>query len=545
MRNFFSKVSTAHRFLFAILAGLMLAVSFPKFSVSGFAWIAPGVILFCGIGKSGRQRFWIGYVAGLAHFLLSLNWLLSIPFPAGAVAAWLALSGYLAVYLALWVWLCWRIFPKPGPGFTLKEFSNSTWWQRARWSFCCALLWIAFEMCMARMFTGFPWNFLGITQYKLAPLIQVASVTGVYGVSFLVVWFSVSLGSAWLLLVQRPGSSRFWCGEILLPTLVSTIIFAIGASRISPDRPEPRQFKLALVQPSIPQTLIFDPSQDETRFNRLIQLSEMALAEKPNVLVWPEASTPPLDQNKFDALTRMIASNHVWMVIGSDDVSASPTKQGDIQTNYYNGSFLFGPDGTIVARYHKRRLVIFGEYIPLMRWLPFTKWLTPIEGGFTAGPGPVPFQMEEPRAKTSVLICFEDAFPQYAREHVETDTDFLLNLTNDGWFGERSAQWQQAANALFRAVENGLPIVRCTNNGLTCWADKFGRLRKYFSSRSGDVYGPGFLIAQIPLLDENEHRAPTFYRQHGDWFGWGCVGSSLLLIGFSFRKKREVPPASV
>lgn len=530
MRKFFSKVSRCHRFAFALLAGLVLAVSFPKFSVSGFAWIAPGLILFCGIGKTGRQRFWIGYVAGLANFLFALNWLLSIPFLGGNIAAWLALSGYLSVYLAIWVWLCWRIFPKAEGDVALKSFSESTWKQRARWAFFCAAMWVAFEMCMARMFSGFPWNFLGTTQYKIVPLIQIASFTGVYGVSFLLVWFAVSLCSAGVLLVQNPRAKRVWSVEIFLPAIFAALAFGFGSSKISRETPGERRIKVALVQPSIPQTLIFDPSQDDARFDKLIQLSEQALAEKPDLLVWPEASTPPLDAEKFRALTNLVASHHVWMILGADDAGARVNARGQMETNYYNASFLFSPNGTAVATYRKRRLVIFGEYIPLVRWFPFMKWLTPIDGGFTAGEEPVSFEMDSPRAKTSVLICFEDSFPQYAREHVETDTDFLLNLTNDGWFGERSAQWQQAANAFFRAVENGLPIIRCTNNGLTSWADKFGRLRKYFSTESGDVYGPGFLIAEIPLLAEGEKREPTFYRQHGDVFGWGCVVLALGVV---------------
>ena len=542
MRNFFSKVSRHSRFVFAVLAGLTLAVSFPRFSVSGFAWVAPGLILFCGIGKTGRQKFWIGYVAGLAHFLLALNWLLAIPFPAGAVAGWIALSGYLAVYPAIWVWLCWRIFPNQNAGVESETFSGTTWRQRARWSFSCAVIWVALEMTMARLFSGFPWNFLGITQYKITPLIQVASFTGVYGVSFLLVWFAVAVCSTGLLLARRPGSARFWSADIVLPALAAALAFAFGTTRLTPQPSGERELKVALIQPSIPQTLIFDPTQDDARFEKLIRLSKMALEEKPDVLIWPEASTPSLDLEKFTALTNLIASHQVWMILGADDAARVVNSRGERRTNYYNASFLFSPEGVAVATYRKQRLVIFGEYIPMVRWFPFMKWLTPIDGGFTAGDGPVPFRTESPRAKISVLICFEDSFPQYAREHVETDTDFLLNLTNDGWFGEGSAQWQQAANALFRAVESGLPMVRSTNNGLTCWADKFGRLRKYLENESGDVYGPGFLVATIPLLAENERRAPTFYRQHGDWFGWGCVA---LSVGFVLLPRRKSPGAGV
>ncbi len=533
MNQVLSKTILRSCYFFALLAGLILSVSYPRLNVAGFAWIAPGLILFCGIGKTGKQKFWIGYVAGLAHFLVTLNWLLSIPFPAGAIAGWIALSAYLALFPAIWVWLCWKIFPKLSAGNDAKNFSETTWKQRAVWSLSCAAIWVALEMTLARLFTGFPWTFLGITQYKIIPLIQIASITGVYGVSFLLVWFAVSLCSAGLLLMQRPRPSRVWSAEIILPALAVALVFRFGATRISEKENPARQLKVALVQPSIPQTLIFDPSQDQTRFDKIIQLSENALGEKPDVLIWPEAAMPPLDEKMFGALTNFIARHHVWMILGADDAQVRTVTGGGLETNFYNSSFLFSPDGNAVATYHKQRLVIFGEYVPFERWLPFMKWLTPIGGSFAQGETASPFQIGSPRAKISVLICFEDVFPHYAREQVESDTDFLLNLTNDGWFGERSAQWQQAANAFFRAVENGLPLVRCTNNGLTCWVDKFGRLRKYFGDSSGNIYREGFLIVEIPLLAEK--RTPTFYRQHGDWFGWSCVGFTILLVAMTLR----------
>jgi apolipoprotein N-acyltransferase len=129
-----------------------------------------------------------------------------------------------------------------------------------------------------------------------------------------------------------------------------------------------------------------------------------------------------------------------------------------------------------------------------------------------------------------VLICFEDVFPHLVTEYVSDDTDFLVNLTNNGWFGEGAAQWQHAAAAIFRAVENGVPLVRCSNNGLTGWVDSCGRLRQVFESEGQGIYGRGFLLAQIPLLNPGEVRQPTFYHQHGDLFGWTCAGIILLRL---------------
>ena len=190
--------------------------------------------------------------------------------------------------------------------------------------------------------------------------------------------------------------------------------------------------------------------------------------------------------------------------------------------------------------------MIFGEYIPLVTWLPFIKWFTPIEGGFTPGDKAVPFRLPNLNVKTSVLICFEDVFPHLTREYPDPDTDFLVNLTNNGWFGESAAQWQHAMTALFRAVENGLPLLRCSNNGLTCWVDAHGRIKKYFKDNQGTVYGKGFMTAEIPLLNPGEKRVPTFYTRHGDIFGWTCAGHAgiMLLLAkiisrFNFKNSRS------
>jgi apolipoprotein N-acyltransferase len=239
------------------------------------------------------------------------------------------------------------------------------------------------------------------------------------------------------------------------------------------------------------------------------------------------------DDETRQAVTNLAASHRVWLITGSDDAEPrrNPAKPDD--EDDFNAAFLVSPDGEIIERYCKRNLVIFGEYIPLVRWLPFIKWFTPIQDGFTAGGKPGAFVMNRPDGrlvKTSPLICFEDTFPLLARDAATDETDFLVNITNDGWFGEGAAQWQHAAAAAFRAVEEGLPLVRCANTGLTCWIDSHGRVREFFADERGSIYGPGFLSAQIPLRAAGEKRAPTFYHEHGDGFGWSCVALTGLVL---------------
>jgi apolipoprotein N-acyltransferase len=380
----------------------------------------------------------------------------------------------------------------------------------------------------------------------MTPLIQIASVTGIYGLSFLVIWISLSLLSAGLMIVLRPTTRSVWAGEIILPALVVAMLFNFGFRQMARESAPIRTLNVALLQPSIPQTLIWDSSRDMDRFHDLIRLSEQALTNRTDLLVWPEAAVPSFarwNTNVYSAITNLVRQHRVWLILGSDDVARLPPPAATDEFEYYNASFLVSPDGEFVSRYRKRNLVVFGEYIPLVRWLPFIKWFTPIEGGFTPGERPVPFVLTRPLVNTSPLICFEDTFPGTAREAADDDTDFLVNLTNNGWFGDSAAQWQHAASAVFRAVENGLPLVRCSNNGLTGWVDAQGRLRDVFHDEHGTIYGPGFLITQIPLLAPGQHRAPTFYHQHGDWFGWACVGiTGITLIGRILRRHKTTAP---
>ena len=550
------------RLVLAILAGLLLTSAFPKIGVAGFAWVAPGAILAVAIGVNGRQAFRLGYVAGLAHYFASLYWLLNIPvMKLAPITGWLALSGFLALYPALWVWLCWKIYPAkvgeasrlalegeaggtPTPlSSRLEELLTANWTQRLAWTLSCAALWVTWEMVQARLLSGFPWNFLGASQYQMLPVIQVASFTGVYGVSFLAAWFSVSLIGAAAVVLRRSQRPRQWMGEIILPLLAVTGVAFFGVRQFAQPSAPPPQVKIALVQPSIPQRWIWSPEESSNRFAQLLQLSEEALtnkAGKPDLLVWPEAAVPGYvrwDTNIHSAVTNLVRRHQVWLVLGSDDAAPRQGASDPFTHDNFNSSFLIGPDGEFRAAYRKRRLVIFGEYIPLVRWLPFLERWTGM-GSFTPGREAVPFRVPELGLKTSVLICFEDVFPHLVREDVEDDTDFLLNLTNNGWFGESAAQWQHAANAIFRAVENGLPLVRCANNGITCWVTPQGQMREVYLPGTTDAYGTGFKVVQVPLLG-GKKRESTFYRQHGDVFGWGCVAWSALVVGRVFLRRRR------
>ena len=548
VKNIREKLGRHARWLVAIGAGLLLALAFPKFSLAGFAWIAPALMLAAAHGKSGGESFRLGYVSGLAFWLASLYWLLLMPATGFPILGWLALAAFVALFQGAWVWLL-ASFPLP----------ISHWTRRTLWTLGGAAAWVALEMVRARIFSGFPWSFLGVSQYQLVPLIHIAAFTGVYGVSFLVAWFSLALYSAAVMIFRHPTKRHVWQAEIILPMLAVGGCYLGGFYSIHGGIPAETFFRVTAIQPSVPQTLLWSARDDARRFQALLEMSQRALTNEADLLVWPESAVPSIDEPTYQAINQFARSNHVWLILNGEDAEFHPTT-----TNYFNAAFLIGPDGKWRQGYHKRDLVIFGEYVPLARWLPFLKWLTPISGGWTPGDKPATFELERrtpvrqgieiiaqptdreigapSHVKTSPLICFEDTFPGTAREAAQGDVDFLVNLTNDGWFGESAEQWQHLANAVFRAVENGVPLLRCANNGVTGLIDGHGRLEKIFRGARGSEYGPGALTVEIPVLAPAAKSAPTFYNRHGDWFGWGCVGITLGKILIWWRWRRRAIP---
>jgi apolipoprotein N-acyltransferase len=419
-RRFCHELFIRSGYLAAAAAGLVLAMAFPKNGIAGFAWVAPALILLAARGRQGAEAARIGYVAGLAAALGSFAWLLLIPVTGFPILGWLALGAYLAAYPAVWVWLV---------SYDESPRVPDSWSRRTVWAITGAAAWVALEMLRARLFTGLPWNLLGVSQYMMTPLVQIAAYTGVYGVSFVIVWASLSLYSAGRLILLRPDTRYAWQGEIILPMLAVALLFAWGATTLHPAPPpetntvtiidKPAFLRVTMVQPSIPQTMIWDSTDDSNLLAQVLHLSHEGLANETDLLIWPEAALTAMvryDEATYRGVTGLARSNHVWMIIGSDD--AEPPASGSTNSadaDYFNSSFLVSPTGELMNVYHKRKLVAFGEYIPLVRWLPFIKWFTPIPGSFATGEHAVPFELPDLKVKTAVLICFEDIFPDFVR----------------------------------------------------------------------------------------------------------------------------------
>ena len=516
-KSFCTELFWRSGYLIAIVAGLLLALAFPKFGIAGAAWISPALLLFAARGKNGADAFRVGYLGGFVFWLVSLYWLLFMPATGFPILAWLALSAYVALFFGAWVWLISNF-----------KFQISNWISRVRWTLAGAAAWVALEWLRGWLISGFPWSFLGASQFKLVPLIQIASATGVFGVSFIIVWLSLALYAAAEMIFHNPSKRHVWQAEIVLPLTTTVLLFVGGMFVANRETPVEKMLHVVCVQPSVPQTLIWSPTEDQKRFAELLAVSKRAITNGTDLLVWPESGVPMFD-GVYKIISQFAQSNHVAILFNGDDAEFRPDA-----TNFFNSAFLIQPDGKCVGVYHKQNLVIFGEYVPLARWLPFLKYLTPIEGGWTPGDKPVIFAGENFTA--APLICFEDVFPSTTRTAAAGGPDLLVNLSNDGWFGESAEQWQHLANAVFRAVENGLPLVRCSNNGITGWIDAHGRLQQIFRTPAGSEYGAGAITLEIPLPAQKS--APTFYQRHGDWFGWSCAVITLVALVIKRRQRR-------
>ncbi|MDO8730185.1 MAG: apolipoprotein N-acyltransferase [Candidatus Omnitrophota bacterium] len=462
-------------------------LSTPPFDLGWLAWGAfvPWILLLeeC----SPRQAFRSGYLIGLIFFGGTLWWVGHVTVP-GAIL----LPAALALYFAAWGWLANR--------FLQTRPLLSTLLLPAAWT--------ALEYLRSHLLSGFGWNLLAHTQWNWTEIIQLAGFTGVWGVSFLVVLANTALCG----FLQR--RKKGWVG-LLLAGLCLLAAFLYGRTVLRElDAREPRaQVKIALLQGNIPQPEKWDESFQEAIWKRYEELMAEAAKEKPDLIVWPETAVPGYleDFAIEDRLKTISRSAGAEMLVGL------PTE--DLESGLpYNSALLLGQDGEERARYSKIHLVPFGEFIPFKPVLGWLKKFYPV-ADFAPGKEWTVFPTPPP---VSVLVCFEDLFPELARRFTREGAGWLLVITNDAWFGRSAASVQHLQASVFRAVENGVWLGRAANTGWTGFVDPAGRRLP----PPGQIprFKPGVAVTELPVLS----RRGTFYTRWGDWFPILCLGLTVL-----------------
>jgi apolipoprotein N-acyltransferase len=513
-----------HTILFAwilpAVSGALMAFALPPFNYSEAGWVALVPLLFaledCGRGEAFRR----GYFTGLVFFGMTIWWTIHVTLP-GMVA----LVAFLSLYF----------------GMAAAFFSVAANRLRARDSFLRNLLlavigtawWVTLEWVRGKfLFGGFGWNGIGVSQHQTLPLIQIASITGVYGVSALLVLGNFAIyftARRFLYQPREQMTARRLSWELYAVVALMCGVFMFGIHEIRKSDGKARGLRVALVQGNIPQSLKFDPREKLMILERYRVLSERAALLKPELVIWPETAMPGAlryEMDSYSLATNVAAKAGAPLLTGTMDVTP-----GSNPSEWFNAAVLMQPDGRLTGLYRKIHLVAFGEYVPLRKIVPVFKWLTPIDGSFERGHTYDVFQVNGFRFGT--VICFEDTLPDLYRRFVQRGVDFMVNLTNDGWFKDSPAAEMHLANAVFRAVETRRPLVRCTNNGVTCIVDEYGHVNP---NKRLPLREEGMLVCELPVP---YHLPMTPYVEYGDWFIAVCALISATAGGWFAWQSRK------
>lgn len=496
----------------ALLSGFLIFLSFPKFGQGAVAWVALGPLLIALHGAPGARAFRLGYLTGAASSLGLLYWtaLVVIQFgglslPVGIMVMTL-LCFAVALFPSLFGWMVAGFTRALGPvGLLLAPFA-----------------WVATEILRNRTFFNFPWCLLGYSQHEQLPFIQIASVTAVYGVSFILVLASSLLAYA---AVETHAPRRRAAAQALILLFGAT--WAFGSWALAQPVHESGRIRVGLVQAGVLQEEKWAPENAWTNLGRHLGLTEQAADRGARFVVWPESSVPYLfDENPAiaDTLREIARRRGIYLLFGNDDV------EGDRARGAYRifvGAKMLTPAGELPFRYHKIRLVPFGEYVPMQPLLTLggrvAAKLVRQVADFTPGREATVGDVDGHRM--GAFICYEAIFPDLARRFTAQGAELLVNMTNDAWYGQTSAPFQHMAMATFRAVENGTYLVRAANTGITAVVDPRGRVLE-----ATRLFEPTVIVRDVPFV-----AGGTFYSRHGDVFAWACLGISALLAVATFR----------
>jgi apolipoprotein N-acyltransferase len=496
------------RYGLALALGALLAGAMPPVDLTPLVFVAlPGLLWLDDGSDSPWASARLGYVFGLGFFVAGLYWIAGALFVDIARFWWavpfavLGVPAVLALFPAASLAVTGLVTARPGLGAAARVCLFAVAWSAAEW-------------VRGHLLTGLPWNLLGYAWAGGFPgslaVLESTAWIGIYGLSFLTV-----LAAALPALLGTPLLSPMTPTRRAAPVLAAVILIlvpaAVGAIRLQVLPPTATATWLRLVQPSIPETLKWDPAAAEDNFHRLIELSGAAADHPLAAVVWPEAAATFLIERDAPhrAEIAAVAPKRGYVLTGVMRANPAPAPV----TQLWNSIAAIDPAGAIRAGYDKAHLVPFGEYVPLAAILPMKK-IVPGSIDLSAGPGPQTIVLPGLPA-FSPVICYEAIFPG-AVVAAAARPEWILNLTNDAWYGRSSGPYQHFAIARTRAIEEGLPLVRVANNGISGVIDPAGRI---VARTSLDAIG----YADVALPPA---APPTLYAAAGDW-----IFAALLLLG--------------
>jgi apolipoprotein N-acyltransferase len=509
-------------------SALLYVAAFPPFDVAEAAYVfAIPLALWFFHPRSRRAAGVAIFAWGFLSWLVLIVWLRHVTF-----GGYVVLSAVLAIYFSAWFFAAWWLLPRVRDGSVRIRVGAII---------ALAALWVVLEFVRTFFLTGFPWLPLAASHWQRPLLLQLAAWTGSYGVSFVLIVFNLGLAFYIdrLFRFYGQGWKRF-CPEFFV-ALAVLLLAAFGGFRWALAGGGEREplFNVSFVQPYIPQELKWEP---EKAWEILDTIERTTLRtrdhpRKPDLVIWPEAVTPipVLGSRTMQEWTERVAREMgVPLFIGSVGV------ERDADDDWFNGAFGVDPArGLLPHYYRKRKLVPYGEYVPLEGMFPWLSKIVPIEGSFAHGTSAAPIELEVAGKSYLIgpLICYEDVFPRLARDTVREGAELLVVVTNNGWYGEEGMPFQHAAHSVLRAVETRRPVLRSGNGGWSGWIDEYGVVREVLTDGEGSVFFRGGSVYGIDR-DGAWTGRQSFYVRYGDWFVAVC-GVFVLLFGvfWGFRAR--------
>lgn len=515
-----------------LVSGTLLFCAFPPVNDGQCAWLALVPLLLLACYSVPASAFRWGYLAGLLYWLLTLSWLLSLGRTGTHVClaglGWVALAFYSALYTSVFCGVC---------SWLMKRFTK-----RCLIVLLVPVLWVGLEYTRCMFLSGFPWNPLGVSQYRNLSVIQVAEWGGVYAVSAVVAIMNASLAMTVIGLVEVYMGREKRRGlriELMIGLMACALCWMHGARRVLNARRygiAGDEIRIAAVQPNTPQVKKWNPAYESAIYERLRNQTKLASINSPGLIVWPETAVMrPLNTDELTMqFVQELAVPGSPILVGAMEKLKNPNPCNEYDTWYfYNSSFLVGAEGEVRGVYRKQHLVPFGEYIPLENIFTFLKRFIPLGYSCAAGKDSTILTVRSEsegavkQLPFSVLICFEDVFPALTRKAVLAGARFMVNQTNDAWFDGTCGPVQHVSHCVFRAVENRVPIVRSANTGVTCFIDRLGVLNRFSGDSDPNGLGiEGFKVAGLMVPDDEY--AGTMYSDYGDWLL--AVPCTLILI---------------
>lgn len=514
---------------------LLTLVSFPPYKLpeAGYAFAVPAIFWAY---RNPPWKLFASVVLGACAvaWTLILSWLHHV--------SWIGML-LLGPVVGLWVGL-WFLAVR----WTMPQLLGRPHLTRILLVFGLAALWVLIEWTRTWLFSGFPWLPLAASQWQRVSILQIAAFTGASGVSFVLIAVNLGFGAYAhrLLCEAKRGLNRrsqeFFatmfllvvCLSIQMQETINRAGYIVGLG------------KVAFVQPNIPSTIKWDPNEGPAVMETLQTLTRQAAAARPNLILWPEASTPWAikgDEQIRKWTEELVAKGRAPLVMGSLAIEHPATPQ----EGWYNGAFLVDPVGGVQSDYYaKRKLVPFGEYVPFRPLLGWLQKVVPIgSDDILAGSEPKLLRttMRNVPVALGPLICYEDIFPNLARDSVLAGADVLVVMTNDGWFGEDGAAYQHAAHSVLRAVETRRPVLRIGNGGWSGWIDEFGVTKAVATDPDRGVYFRGVRVTEVQR-DFRWVGRNSFFVRNGNWFVVLCavlVAGAMTLLRISPKPQAEEP----